>query len=265
MMPHQNLRGMNRKSKSKHRKVSIPKTVMQRAVRKPHRNSFKNGQNVYVSMKPQIIAWSIIKYALLYGMPVFLLHGIMFSINAFSKHILPNEYETPIAGIQLLILAYLFFGFLAYRKISDHLAYYRVEMLVHKYDLNQQTLDLMLRGRNKTPEMLVMDQYRNKFNKYLLFPSAKELAIPDQLYRREEHLVEIERPTPFNGFEKAQLRSDNLSLENRLEEHHAAKEIADWNQERFGGPNAYDEMVKKYKHRTVPAIREIIAEVQNAH
>lgn len=60
------------------------------------------------------------------------------------------------------------------------------------------------------------------------------------------------------------MRYNRLSLDNRREEHIAAKHIADWKQDEYGGPNEYDLLVSKYRHRAAPVIRDIIKDLEES-
>ncbi|MCC2248903.1 hypothetical protein JUJ52_02890 [Virgibacillus sp. AGTR] len=101
-----------------------------------------------------------------------------------------------------------------------------------------------------------MDHYRQRINKYSLFPSKKELALEKQLYQKQS------KSKKDDVRQYAETRRQRLSIYNKQEEHMVAKEIADWKQAQYGGENEYDTMVAKYKNRTIPAIKNIIDEAK---
>lgn len=245
----------------KYRKISTPKKSIDKHIDRSFSGEFANGNfrnDIYFSMNTAFIAWVYIKNILLFCIPAFLLHGVMFMIHRISIAVMGDEYAAPVAAFQLLFIAYAICLFFAYRKISDHMAYYNIAMLVSKYNINQSYLTMMYRaqGGDTSNEMTVMDHYRQRFNKYSLFPSLKELALEEQLYQKQS------KSSKDSVRQYAETRRVRLNLENKREEHMAAKEIADRKQAQHGGVNEYDAMVAKYKNRTVPAIRNIISDVQ---
>mgnify|MGYP005828129157 CR=1 FL=1 len=267
MMPKQNIKDIkneiNKNNRRKRfRKISLPKMDVDRHLHRPFSGEFANGNfrnDIYFSMKPAFITWVYMKNILLYCIPAFLLHGVMFLIHRISIAAVGDEYTAPVAAFQLLFFTYAICLFFALRKVSDHMTYYNITMLISKYKINQSFLTLMYRGEDveTNKEMVVMDHYRQRFNKYSLFPSMKELALEEQLYQ-------IQNESSKDSVRQfAQMRRHRLSISSKRDEHIAAKDIADQKQRLFGGANEYDEMVAKYKNRTVPAIRDIIADVQN--
>ncbi|WP_169911327.1 hypothetical protein [Evansella clarkii] len=253
---------MNQKEKHmKYRKIALPKKMnFDNHIDAPFSEAFKKGDfrnDIYFTVNPFFIAGVYIKYILIYCWPALLLSGVMFGIHLLSIAVLGDEYTAPTAGIQLLLIVYSICLFFTWRRISDHMAYYNITMLVSKFDINQKYLTKIYRSANieADKEAAVMDHYRKKFNKLSLFPSMKELALEEQLYQKHSNSKHA------SNREFAELRRSRLDLDSKREEHLAAKEIADWKQEQYGGKNEYDVMVAKYQWRTVPAIKEIIAEV----
>lgn len=266
MMPNHNMRNIkvenNKNTKHlKHRRVSAPRTNMDKRVNRPYQHEFINRtfkNDIYFSMQPMVIIWSFIRNIALHIIPAVMLHGLMFVLDNISKAVLGSEYTTPESGIHLLLITYgvcLFFGL---RKFSDHMAYFNVAMLVSKHNINQTMLTHIYRSTDtkNDKELTVMDHYRKKFNKHSLFPSVKELAVEEQLYKNAY------KTNNDSVKQYAELRRERLNLSNKRDEHVAAKEIADWKQEQFGGVNEYHVLVKKYRLRTIPAIKDIIDDVQ---
>lgn len=266
MMTKQNMRQIKQEANQnnrhkKHRHIAVPKGGIDKHMNRPFSDEFTNGNfrnDIYFSIKPARIAWVYIKNILLYCMPAFLLHGLMFGIHTLSIAIMGDEYTAPGAAFQMLFITYAICLFFAFRKISDHMAYYNIEMLVSKHNINQKFVTMMYRSPDieADREGTVMDHYRQKFNKHSLFPTRKELALEEQLYQaqsksKKEHVRKY-----------AELRRGRLAMMNKRDEHMAAKEIADWKQARYGGENEYDAMVAKYNRRTVPAIRDIVEGVK---
>lgn len=264
MMSMREIKNINSKNirHMKYRKLPKPKRSIQHAVNKPYQHEYSNGNyshDIYYSIKPSVIAWTYILNILLFSIPAYLLHAAMWIVDTASKIILPNEYVTPNSGIQLLLIVYVVCIGFGIRKANDHMAYFNVSMLVSKFDINRLVLHAMLDAQNEYPsnnEFIVMEHYRKKFNKYSLFPSVRELATEEQLYN-----VAMNNPSE-TAREYAETRRKRLNIKEKTAEHVAAKMIADIKQEKFGGRNEYDLMVAQYKYRTIPAIRNIIEEVQ---
>lgn len=246
----------------RYRRISTPKGKMEKYIQRPFSGEFANGNfrnDIYFTMNPIFIAWVYFKNIFVYCIPAFLLHGVIFGIHLLSAAILGDEYTGSAAtGSQILLIAYAICLFFGLRKVSDHMAYYNLMMLVSKYKINQTFMTSIYRSADveADKELTVMDHYRQKFNKYSLFPSLKELALEEQLYQRQS---KSKNDTVRNY---AETRRQRLSMSSKRDEHLAAKEIADWKQAHYGGENEYDALVAKYKNRTVPAIRDIIEDVQ---
>ncbi|WP_145142203.1 hypothetical protein [Paenibacillus sp. Y412MC10] len=248
-----------------YRKVAIPRIKnFDRHVQRPFADHFKKGtfkNDIYFTMKPGFIAWVYIKNILLFNIPAFAIHAILVFLS-FMNHIVLNEsgsLTTSAGGAQLLILAYGVCTLLAFRRINDHMAYYNNTMLISKHDINRSLVTMIWSTiePSENKEINVMDHYRLKFIKHNLFPTTKELALEEQLYRKNQNSKhEVVR-------QGAEMRYNRFSLENKKEEHIAAKHIADWKQDEFGGPNEYDMLVRKYSHRTAPVIRDMIKDLQN--
>jgi hypothetical protein len=165
---------------------------------------------------------------------------------------------TSAGGLQLLTLAYVICTLLAFRRINDHMAYYNNTMLVSKHDINRSLVTMIWREieRGDNKEVEIMDHYRLKFIKQSLFPTTRDLALEEQLYsRNQKSKHEVVR-------QGAEMRYNRLSLDNKREEHIAAKHIADWKQDEYGGPNEYDLLVRKYRHRVAPVIRDMIKDLE---
>lgn len=248
----------------KYRKISTPKPSADRYISKPYSNQFRNGTfqyDYYSNMNPIYITWVYIKNIILFTWPALLIHGFLLIVGLLNGKIL-NDHSSVVfseGGFQVLFVAYAICLFFSFRRISDHMAYFNIEMLISKHEINQSFLSMIYRSNTESKEFKVMEHYRQRFNKYSLFPSLKEMALEEQLYQRA-----------INGknkkaFELAKIRRERLSVFNKREEHIAAKEIADWKQEKYGGPNEYDQMVSKYQKRTIPAIKDIINEVQSSN
>lgn len=212
-------------------------------------------------MSPIFIVWVYIKNITLYAIPAFLLHAIMFGVHLLSKAVVGDEYTAPIAAFQILFITYAICLFFGLRKVSDHMAFYNLDMLVSKYNINQNLMTMIYRSPDieGCKEIAVMDHYRQKFNKYSLFPSKKELALEEQLYQRAMKMTGSKKESQR---QYAEIRRQRLSMTNKRNEHMAAKEIADWKQAQYGGENEYDAMVAKYKNRTVPTIKGMINEAK---
>ncbi|OMF76705.1 hypothetical protein [Paenibacillus glucanolyticus] len=248
-----------------YRKVSLPRLRnFDRHVQHPFTDQFKKGifkNDIYFTMKPSFIAWVYIKNIILFNIPAFAIHSILLFLS-FMNHIVLNESSsltTTAGGLQLLTLAYGICTILAFRRINDHMAYYNNTMLLSKYDINQSLVTMIWRTiePSENKEIEVMDHYRLKFIKQNLFPTIKELALEEQLYSRN---IKSKHVAVRQG---AEMRYNRFSLDNRREEHIAAKHLADWKQDEYGGANEYDMLIKKYSHRAAPVIRDMIKDLQN--
>lgn len=267
MMVKQNIKQIanetNKNNRHKnYRRIATPNGKLNKHVSRPFSGEFTNGNfrnDIYFTMNPAFIVWVYIKNILLYAAPALLLHGVMFGIHTLSTAIMGDEYTAPAVAFQLLFITYAICLFFGLRKVSDHMAYYNLTMLVSKFKINQTLLTMIYRSSNvgADKEITVMDHYRQKFNKYSLFPSMKEIALEEQLYNKES------KSRKDNVRQYAETRRQRLSVMNKRNEHMAAKEIADWKQAQYGGVNEYDAMVAKYKHRTTPAIKNIINDAKN--
>lgn len=267
MMIKQNLKRIQHDARKNnkflnYRRISLPKRNFTKHVRRPFRGEFMYGtfrNDIYSSMSPIFVAWLYIKNILIFCSPAIMLHGVMYFIHRFSIYMMGDEYSAPAEAFQILMMAYAICAFFAFRRINDHMAYYNNTMLVSKYDINRKYKmnALCSPDPQEDKELVVMDHYRKRFNKHSLFPSVRELAVEEQLF---EIMVKRNKQPELQN---AEIRRERLNLNNRRQEHAAAKQIADWKQSLYGGKNEYDEMVAKYKHRTVPAIREIIEDIQS--
>ncbi|WP_144541163.1 hypothetical protein [Psychrobacillus sp. FSL K6-2843] len=139
------------------------------------------------------------------------------------------------------------------------MAYFNVKTLVTHYNINQKTIAIINLSANPKHDkaFIMMDHYRTRVNRFSLFPSVKELAVEDQMYKNAYKSGSQAMKT------NAEARRLRLDLEAKHAEHIAAKRIANWKQSEFGGLNEYYELVKKYSHRTIPAVRDIISDVKN--
>lgn len=230
----------------------------------PYHYKYLNGtfqRDIYSDIKRTTLIWTYARSILKYGMPAFLLHAIFFFLDAYTRKTLGDDYTSGGGGIPLVFIVYSICLFFAYRRISDHLAHLHVHVLTSKFSINQITRSHISHSSNieRDEELSVLEHYRKKYNKYLLFPSVKELAVEHQLYE------EAQSSRRLRDIDYAEMRRTRLSLMSRREEHVAAKEIADWKQKVYGGENEYEELVKKYKYRTIPAVRDIIRDVQSSY
>ncbi|MEK4529787.1 hypothetical protein NST38_30755 [Paenibacillus sp. FSL H8-0104] len=255
-----------RREHLKYRKVSLPRFKdFDRLVENPFAEKFRKRifkNDIYFTMKPAFVVWVYIKNLLLANIPAFVIHAILNFLSFMNKIVLGEDVSlaTSAGGLQLLILAYGICTMLGIRKIKDHMAYFNNTMLVSKHDINRKLVTMIWREieRGDNIEIDVMDHYRLKFMKLSLFPTTRELALEEQLYstnQKSKH--EVVR-------QGAEMRYNRLSLDNRREEHIAAKHIADWKQDEYGGPNEYDLLVRKYRHRVAPVIRDIIKDLEES-
>lgn len=235
----------------RYRRVSMPDVRISKHVVRP---SGHLRHNIYSSLHPLFIASVYAKFIIAYCIPAILLQIIMIAINSTSEAILGDNYVVNVqASVQLLMMVYGICLIFAFRKINDHMAFYNTAMIVDKAEINELTLAAMYKpNADKNNELDMMDKYRKRYNKFILFPSVKELAVEEQYYARAMK----------SGNEKvrrvAEYRHQQLNLNKKASAHRAAKEIANLKQQKYGGENEYEAMVKRYKNRTVPFVKEII-------
>jgi hypothetical protein len=178
-----------------------------------------------------------------------------------------DTFEYPrvsIGAYQTIVIFYGICLFFAFRRIGDHMTFYRNTMLSYKYNINRDFLSKIGADTN-SEEFAIMDHNRQEFNKYNLFPSVKEIALESQLYKRT---VKAANRAFFDHNKKSIIQSaDNrrqrFSIDHKRQEHLAAKRIADWKQNQYGGENEYDVMVAEHQKRTIPEIITIINDVKN--
>lgn len=247
MMLNLNIRDIKLENKknnrhTKHRRVARP--------------GLKMGVNFQTSIL--MIVWTFIRNSVWHMTPALFLHGLLFVIHSIAKELI-DGYTVPNGGILLLFTVYAICLFFTIRKISDHMAYFNVKTLVTHYNINQKTIAIINQSANPKHDkaFIMMDHYRTRVNRFSLFPSVKELAVEDQMYKNAYKSGSQAMKT------NAEARRLRLDLEAKHAEHIAAKRIADWKQSEFGGLNEYYELVKKYSHRTIPAVRDIISDVKN--
>lgn len=255
----------NGKKNSKHetyRRIKQPKGRMKRWLKNPFAQEFKNGKfqnNIYFDMSPLYKAWVYGRNIALYCIPAILFHGSLAMVLKISEVILMEEQTFNRGMWQMLFILYGTGTVFGLRRASDHMAYYNTNLITSKYNINQLVLRWMESGKDKInpKEFAVMEHMRQKYNKHILFPTVKELAIVKQMFAdakksRNERRIDLETE-----------RSSRLDFYSRQEEHFAAKAIADLKQEKYGGHNEYTLLVKKYKNRTTPAYKGIVDDIMD--
>lgn len=254
----------NGKKNSKYetyRKIKRPRgRRIKRWAKNPFEQEFKNGKfqnNIYFDMSPLYEAWVYGRNIALCCIPAMLFHGSLVMVLKISEAILMKEQTFNSGMWQMLFILYGAGTVFGLRRASDHMAYYKTILITGKYNINQLVLRWMESGKDRTnpEEFTVMEHMRQKYNKHILFPTVKELAIVKQMFAdakkgRDKERIDLEKR-----------RSDLLSFHNRQQEHFAAKDIADLKQEKRGGDNEYVLLAKKYRNRTTPGYRRIVDDV----
>lgn len=236
------------------RKINLPNNIHKK-LRLPYANKFKSGEfklNIYVDLKIGTKIEIAIKNILKSSKIAIILTVLFTGLAVLTTYVLEQPFSIPYAGKQILILAYTYGLVKGVSKTSDNFAYYNSLLSVGKSQINKLTLDWMKKGTNLSnpEEFKVLEKYRNKYNKYLLFPTIKELAVIEQMY-----VVAQINGTPEEKKSTAK-RRNTLSIISREIEHLACREIANIKQEANGGTNEYDLLVSKYKNRTNEELRQ---------
>lgn len=222
-------------------RVKVPAGGYIQHMKNPFQIKYKNGEfrnEFYQHYKTSFIASVFIRNILLFFIPAMILHAPALLIDMVVTRTLGAE----AAGNPFLphiILIYTVATVLTVRRISHQMAYYNVMAINGRRTINSLQASSNVSTPQGMRELAVMDATRMKINKAHLFQSARETAIDKQ----------------ENG-----AHADTIG--NKQSEHFAAKAIADRKQKERGGVNEYDRMVRRYKLRTTPEIRDIIKQVQ---
>lgn len=253
--------------KRRYRKISQPKLHqgVDRYTKNPFDNEFITGEfenDIYSVIRPRTYAKVYITSILKSGFPTILLFTFFIILEAVFRITMGESLElhkTP-GGIQLTLITVAISAFFVIRKIKDHMAYFHVELSADKHELNRLTLERLEAGDSPlfNREIAVMMKHRRLYNKYILFPSRRELASENQRYSKimnsvhtNEHMIDF-----------VMNRRDQLSAIQREQEHEAARKIA-LMLEPDAKHNSYDLAVAKYKRRTTHNMRLIIQNVLN--
>lgn len=270
-MKNQDARQYEQKQKEraryKHfRRVHMPAGVPEQIIGNTFERSFlhfikpryldRHENELYYTVNPLLILWDCGIGSFFRLLPAIILNGGLIAIS-HATH--TGGITSSSDAVKIVGLVWLICGFIAYRRASDHMAYFNLMMLVSKYNINRKLANIIrsMSDVNKFDRYRKMDRCRMRFNKINLFPSLKETALEHQMFEK----TRITSNDDARDF--AHTRHDRLSLEEKREEHYAAKAIADWKENQFGVPNEYDAMVKRYARRTTPAIRDIIKQIQH--
>lgn len=248
------------------RKIRQPKALLTRHARAPFSNEFTARRfryDIYVDMKPLFLLWIWLKPVILYTIPGVMVHTIYGGLNMVASIVEGSPQTMVLPVIQLIGLVYAICLAFAYRKITDHTAHINTFLNVTRYDINRLaerfTMELSVDELRDHKEFNVINHYRKKAAKSLLFPTVKEFAASEQAGRKERGSQDS-RSKRFG-----QLRQERMNLDQIREEHYAAKEVADWLQIHHGGPNQYIQWANRYAWRTTPAIRKIVRDIRNIH
>lgn len=196
----------------------------------------------------KLAAQVYLKNILLFALPgFFLFHLPMIALKMILTHL---GHDAEMAAMpDFLVLVYGVMMVFAYLRAQKHLAFYRVMETYRQSTINRQH---EARGIRSIQGQEQFDKERLHLNKYLLFPSRAEMRMLDYLVARED------RKGIAGAEVNAHALRDALSLENRKAEHAAARAAANAKQERVGGPNEYEALVRKYRFRTTAAVRRLI-------
>lgn len=246
------------------------KKMHYRKVKRPRRlvgkrwNRFENAKKagkfhydtIYVDMPIPYHIGVYVKNIIPYCIPAICINLLILFINGIASAVLDRSYTLTAAEIKALLFFYAIGIAFGIRKTSDHMAYYHVDLSAAKFNINRIAWTWIKSGRNtNNAEFKVLEHQRQKYNKYILFPSVKELAVISQL----------DDPTMRPKMKKKDVMDirDRVNIFEREQEHEAAKAIADWKQmQSKSSENEYDRMVVRYSHRTVKSIKDVIKETQ---
>lgn len=253
--------------KKRYRKISQPKLHqgVDRYIKNPFDTEFITGEfenDIYSEIRPRTYAKVYITSILKSGFPAILLFTFFIILEAVFRITMGESLELhkTAGAIQLALITVTISAFFVIRKIKDHMAYFHVELSADKHELNRLTLKRLEAGDSPlfNREVAVMMKHRRLYNKYILFPSRRELASENQRYNKIMNSVR----TNENMIDFAMDRRDQLSAIQREQEHEAARKIA-LMLDPDAKHNSYDLAVAKYKRRTTHNMRLIIRNVLN--
>lgn len=144
----------------------------------------------------------------------------------------------------IYILGFYALGIISARKLlKQYRVHIRVATMEDKGQLNRIALHAHKHNNVSNTELNLLNICQEKANEYCLFPSKYEMIA---LYQNQ-----------INSYRHVDM-ADMFSVDERRKEHLAAKELADLKQQKRGGRNKYDLMVKKYLSRTTPEMKTMI-------
>lgn len=207
----------------------------------------------YTDVKRHVIISMIIKSLLLHlTLPLFVGGGVA-AVYVFYNMSTGETLPPPGDMLNIYILWLIIASAFAYRRISDGLQYYNARIILDKPNLNQTALHLYHTAPDLAtdPELPVIEKYRKRHNKSILFPSSVERNVFPQMVDRTGYLA-------FGGDKDVETFNRDFTLAQLKREHSAARQIAQIKVEMHGGENEYDAMVKKYARRMDPSLRLIM-------
>lgn len=241
-----NVKGIRKEARQQERAahqrpLKVPKGNIAELMHNPYQEKFRNGEfknDFYHQYNKRFLVKLYTLNILRFLIPALLLHAPVVLIQLVFL-LTTDQVVATQTFLPHLTVVYGLAGLLAWNRIRHQLSYYNVMATLGRRNINQLQAESVVYTPQGQKELVVMDHTRMRLNKTHLFPTRKELAMDEQV----------------NG-----LSADTMA--NKLSEHFAAKAIADRKQAERGGNNEYDQMVKRYKLRTSPAIQNIIKQVQ---
>lgn len=253
--------------KKRYRKISQPKLHqgVDRYIKNPFDTEFITGEfenDIYSEIRPRTYAKVYITNIVKSGFPVILLFAFFILLEVVFRITMGESlgWHKVAGAIQLTLITVGISAFFIIRKIKDHMAYFHVELSADKHELNRLTLERLEAGDSPifNREVAVMMKHRRLYNKYILFPSMRELASENQRFNKIMKNIR----TDADMIDFAMDRRDQLSAIQREQEHEAARKIA-LMLEPDAKHNSYDLAVAKYKRRTSRNMRLIMRNVLN--
>ncbi|QUR94342.1 hypothetical protein [Macrococcoides canis] len=177
--------------------------------------------------------------------PAIVIHIVytMICYNAFG--LTPNEYGENMFTYykwDTVAIIYLTFGLPGWFYIKSYMAWYNMNNIANRMQLNRKTLEALHENPNSEKAKL-LDEMRMKHNKYILFPSKFELHFTKNARHNKYMAPYTSRHNHFQS----------IDIEIIKREHEAAKEI-----ERIKRNNEYQNMKKRYRMRCDKSIKNII-------
>lgn len=244
-------------SRHKHyKKIQIPDKRYRFTVKNLYKKEYESGvfeNDIYYDISDEEKFKVCFKIIIDICKPAIIWAFFVLGLNLISNLIIQERVPIRFMDIFMILLGFSLFLPKAIKRVNDYLSYFHNTITMNMYQINQLTFRWINEGKNITQsrEFKIMNQQRIRYNKYLLFPSIRELAVTEQLFIRDNN---SKNPTLRH---LSSIRKKRLTLENRELEHIASSKISQINEQKTGR-NEYNDLVDKYKYRTIPRLQGIV-------